>query len=170
MLLGRWQMRTALRQAEASHQTALEVADANYRIALEAAEASHRNALEVARRQAEAERVRWLTEARRAEYRLLENSLAQFRRTLMVPEPIAEDVQSAFDEVHESVNLIEAVGPEEVCRIAVRILGKCRMPTLDITFGRFPSLEDREHWWAQIRTLRHDFHDAVKGVLEGPWG
>ncbi len=40
-----------------------------HRIALEAAEASHRNALEVARRQGEAERVRWLTEARRAEYR-----------------------------------------------------------------------------------------------------
>jgi hypothetical protein len=38
VLLARWQMRTALRQAEASHRSALEVAEANHRSASEVAE------------------------------------------------------------------------------------------------------------------------------------
>lgn len=167
VLLGRWQMHTALRQVEASHRTALEVAAANHRNVLEAAEAGHRNAMELVRKQEEAERARWLAEARRAEYRLLQNSLAQFRRTLLAPDPIVEDVLSAFDEVHESVHSIEAVGPEEIYHLAVRILVACRVPAVTFQLGRSPSLEDRERWWNQIRSLRHDFHDAVKGVLEG---
>jgi len=58
VLVARWQMRTALAQAEASH----------------------RSTLEVTRQQIEAERDRWILDARRAEYRLFQNSLNQLRR------------------------------------------------------------------------------------------
>ncbi|MFG3283222.1 hypothetical protein [Streptomyces sp. NPDC048111] len=167
VLVSRWQLRAALRQAEVSHLAALQLAAENHRNALEAVEVNHRNALALARRQAEAERIRWLTEARRSEYRLFESALAQYRRALMAPEPLAEDVIAAFDEVHHSVNHIHAVGPEEVSRSASSILGECRQPAIDYQMGRAPDAERREECWARIRTLRRDFHDEAKTVLEG---
>ncbi|MFK0237755.1 hypothetical protein [Streptomyces vinaceus] len=169
VLLTRWQMRAALRQTEAGHHTAMEVAAANHRSALEAAEAGHRHALELARAQTRMERARWLAETRRVEYRFLQNSLAQYRRVLMAAEPLPEEVVSAFDEVHHGVNLIEAVGPEEVHRLAARILTACRVPAAAYQFGAAPSPDDRERWWARIKTLRHDFHDTTKKALDEPW-
>lgn len=187
VILARWQMRTALRQTEAAHRTALDVAEAarqsavaaakanhrsaleladvNQRRALEAAEANHRRALELARNQAEADRIRWLTEARRAEYRLFQNSLAQFRRALLARDLVVSEVEDAFNELHHAKLAIHSVGPEEVQFIASHVTATCWL----MTFRRLrraasPTLEDREAWWSQVRPHLAELNDVVKGA------
>lgn len=191
VLVARWQMRTALRQAEASHRTALEVAEAarqsavtaaeaSHRSALELAEASHRRALEAAEvhhhralelvhQQAEADRVRWLTEARRAEYMLLQNALAQFRRALFARHLSFGDVQDAFIEVHQAELVIQSVGPEEVFRIAQQISMQCRaIAMMRIPREGSPPWEVRETWWSEVRPFRDELLEAVSRVLDDP--
>lgn len=46
VLVGHWQRRAVLQQAESAYRAALETAEANHRTALEAAEANHRTAME----------------------------------------------------------------------------------------------------------------------------
>ncbi|MFF0084600.1 hypothetical protein ACFYR1_33530 [Streptomyces canus] len=178
VLLARWQMRTALRQAEASHRSALEVAEANHRSALEVVEANHRRALEaadadharameLARNQAESERFRWLTDKRHAEYRLFQNSLAQFRRVFLAPELVVQDVRDAFNDLHSLEKMIDSVGPEEVSERAHRIVGRCAR--LNLGVHREPSLAFREVYWSEIRPLRDELNEAVREVLNEAW-
>lgn len=189
ILLARWQMRTIQRQTEASHRAALEVAEtarqstlaaaeanhrsamelaeANHRRVLEAAEAQHMRDLELARNQAEIERVRWLTEARRADYRLFQTALSQFGRALLTRDLVVAQVTDAFDALHQAELVIQSMGPEEVYLIAREISVRCR--SIDMRVGRPHAPEERLDWWSEVRPFRDELHDAVKRILEDPW-
>ncbi|MFC8222398.1 hypothetical protein ACFUTY_30055 [Streptomyces sp. NPDC057362] len=150
VLVARWQMRTTLAQAEASHRTALE-----------AAKASHRSALEVTRQQAEAERDRWILDARRAEYRLFQNSLNQLRRTLERSGADGSEMEEALHEVHDSSHRIAEVGPDEVHRIAKFIRERC------YPIRTWPRDRRVELWRLQVAPARVSLDEAINEVISG---
>jgi hypothetical protein len=154
VLLGRWQMRTALAQARESHRTAMEVAEAN-----------HRNALELARRGVEAERDRWLREARRAEYRCFQHALGQLRRSLSAEVTTEEELRAAYDEVHDSSHRIAEVGPNEVHDIADIIRRRCYA----IPISWPGSVEQRmDLWTGTVAPLRVELDAAIRAAVGDP--
>ncbi|MGW5017107.1 hypothetical protein [Streptomyces cacaoi] len=154
VLLGRWQMRTALAQARESHRTAMEVAEAN-----------HRSALELARRGAEAERDRWLLEARRAEYRFFQNALGQLRRALSSQATTEEELRAAYDDVHDSSHRIAEVGPDEVHSIVDVIRRQCY--TIPISWPG--SVEQRMELWTEtVAPLRVELDAAIRAAVGSP--
>ncbi|MFE0804277.1 hypothetical protein [Streptomyces sp. NPDC058812] len=182
VLMARWQMRTALAQSEASHraalavaqanhQTALAAAEANHRTALEAAEANHRSALETARNQVIAERARWIAEARRAEYKLFQSSLAQFRRALIADELEFKDLKEALNELHEAHHALRMVGPAAVSGVAQTILyGHCLHITNHV--DRSPGLAQQERaemWRTRLSPLRTELDEAISLVNAVRW-
>ncbi|WP_329125081.1 hypothetical protein [Streptomyces sp. NBC_01353] len=190
VLVSRWQMRTTLVQSEANYRAALEVAEANHRAALEVADASHqhaletaeanhqkalelaaaghRSALEVARRQAEAEHLRWIAEARTAEYRLLENTLTQFRRLALANEVDRNALSDIDHELHQICYSIQQLGTDEVYRVATHIHGAFRAFS---AFHVSDTHSERETWWrGSITPLRAKLSEAVKRVLDGSLG
>ncbi|MGK5628890.1 hypothetical protein [Streptomyces sp. URMC 123] len=189
VLIARWQMRTTLAQSEATyraalevaevnhraalevldanHQKALETAEANHQRALELAAASHRGALDVARKQAEAEHLRWITEARTAEYRLFEASLAQFRRVFLADEVVKNELIDAHHEMHRSRYAIRQLGPGEVYDVVERIDLQCGL--ILVRFAKRTSqipIERAEWWQRAIAPLRLELGEAVKGMLD----
>jgi hypothetical protein len=150
VLVAHWQMRTTLAQAEASHRTALAAAEAN-----------HRSALEVARQQAEAERDRWILDARRAEYRLFQNSLNQLRRALEQSGADDSEMEEALHEVHDSSHRIAEVGPDEVHRIAKFIRERC------YPMRTWPRDRRVELWRLQVAQARVSLDEAINEVISG---
>ncbi|MGW1254474.1 hypothetical protein ACWD5Q_04625 [Streptomyces sp. NPDC002513] len=148
VLVARWQMRTALAQAEASHRTALE-----------AAEASHRSTLEVMRQQIEAERDRWILDARRAEYRLFQNSLNQLRRALERSGADDSEMHEALHEVHDSSHRIAEVGPDEVHRIAKFLREQCYV------MHTWPRERRVELWRLHVAPARTSLDEAINEVI-----
>lgn len=184
VLIARWQMRTALAQseanyrtalgvAEANHRAALEVVDANHQKAMEAAEASHQRALElaaeshrsamdVAGQQGAAEHRRWMVEARSAEYRNFENSLAEFRRAFLTHHADSDHLVDVLAELHRSRYYIGHLGPDEVVSIVERIDLLCQTLAMHVELG------ERAEWWrSRIRPLRTNLSEAVKRALIG---
>ncbi|MEU6341824.1 hypothetical protein ABZ883_12855 [Streptomyces sp. NPDC046977] len=154
VLLGRWQMRTALAQTRESHRTAIELAEAN-----------HRHALELARRGAEDERDRWLLEVRRAEYRYFQNALGQLRRALSSQATTHEELRAAYDEVHDCSHRIAEVGPDEVHDIVNVIRRQCY--TIPISWPG--SAEQRVALWTEtIGPLRDELDTAVRSAVGNP--
>ncbi|MFI1417133.1 hypothetical protein ACH4VX_03925 [Streptomyces sp. NPDC020731] len=166
VLVARWQMRTVLAQAEASHQTALAVAEANYRSALEVAEAGHRTALEVARNGVKAERDLWMLEARRAEYRYFQIALDQLRRAVM-SDPCG-DLWGVYHDVHDSSHRVAEIGPDEVDDAARAIRHRCY--PIPISWAGAPREQRARAWETQITPLRLEFDEAVRQVISGQPG
>ena len=174
VLVARWQMRTALAQAEAGHRTALAQAEANHRAAMEVAEASHRNALEVteancrnalavAREPVKAERDRWMFEARRAEYRYFQVAVDQLRRALLNGVDRG-DLWDLYYEVHDSIHRVAEVGPEEVTDAARVLLDHCyNMP------WAWPASAEqrRDRWETTVSPLRMELDEAIHRAISG---
>ncbi|MFJ9139062.1 hypothetical protein ACIRRT_38985 [Streptomyces sp. NPDC102256] len=154
VLLGRWQIRTALAQARENHRTAMEVAEAN-----------HRSALELARRGLAVERDRWLLEARRAEYRYFQNALGQLRRVLATQATTQAELRAAYEDVHDSSHRVAEVGPDEVHDIANVIRDHCyTIPT------SWPaSVAQRMDLWTEtVAPLRAELDAAIRASVGNP--
>ncbi|MFD8076084.1 hypothetical protein ACFV3E_25925 [Streptomyces sp. NPDC059718] len=129
LLVAQWQKRAALAQAAAA-----------YRAALDSAETNHRAALDVVTKQAEADRERWLQEARRAVYPVFQNALGRFRRAITE----GGDVRAAGNDIHDLVHEVGTLGPTEVTRLAHDISKRCTPITMQAEWRPLSPEEGRE--------------------------
>ncbi|MFJ2833536.1 hypothetical protein ACIPC1_39350 [Streptomyces sp. NPDC087263] len=175
VLIARWQKRTALEQAEATHRTALEVAEATHRTALavadathratlEQAEANHRAALEIADGQAEAERIRRLVAARWTAYDHLRSELTKFRTSLLNGEDQSK-LREIYDGIHDANHQIQEVGPLEVVRIGRHIQLKCEDILRQVRGQAMPLQACEEAWKTEISPLRTALHQTIARVM-----
>ncbi|MFF8940830.1 hypothetical protein ACF1A5_00870 [Streptomyces sp. NPDC014864] len=157
VLIARWQMRAMLAQAEISH-----------RATLEAAQLTQQGALEAVRAQSERERHRWLTEARRASYRLFQHSLSEFRRTIMSDEVDMVRLSEAYYGVHDTGHEIAEVGPDNVTGLASRLTTECELLRHDVALGHLASRQEREDLWnGLVAPLRKHLDEAIYDALAG---
>ena len=189
LVVARWQKRTALEQAEASHRTALEVAEANHRAALEQAEANHRTALSVAeasRRSAlevvkethrnelksahlladiEQERLRRQVSQTTAVQ--FQGAIDRFRRAVLAEAVRTDELQDYYNDIHEFEHVLSMVASSEVRGHAFgikRIAEEILLSAQDL------ALEARaELWRERVTPKRGQLDDAINQELRSPW-
>ncbi|WP_406505438.1 hypothetical protein [Streptomyces sp. NBC_01602] len=174
-LIARWQMRTALAQAEANHRSALELAEANHRSALELAEANHRSALELAeanhrsalelaRNELDSERIRWLSEARRTRYAAYWDTLTRFRNLLLTDPVDQSAVAEAAMALHDQYGAVLQVGPAEVTHVVSAIRQQGARWSVRIPRTHHAA---QELWEVEFSPLRAELSAAIRRVYTG---
>ncbi|MEU1019052.1 hypothetical protein [Streptomyces sp. NPDC005898] len=167
-LVGHWQKRAVLAQAEAAHRTAMAQAEAAHRTAMEVAEKTHQSALEVLRRQNRAETERRKREERHARYMGMQNALSEMREAVFA-EPFDQlQVRAAGSHVHraEHALAIHAVS-ERVATLARSVT----YVALGIIWPRHArssiSAADAPRYWAEVvAPLRRELDEAIRDELE----
>ncbi|WP_225840548.1 hypothetical protein [Streptomyces sp. NK08204] len=129
VVIARWQLRSALDQAQLAYRAAIEAAEAAHRTALQQAEAAHRTALEVAHAQIKADHDKWLEEAQRTSFHAFQSAVGRFRRKLEEGANRRELLNTASD-LHDLQYELSLVCPEELSRLARNLYSACRFEVL----------------------------------------
>ncbi|GAA2978177.1 hypothetical protein Sfulv_60610 [Streptomyces fulvorobeus] len=166
-LVGHWQKRAVLAQAEAAHRTAMAQAEAAHRTALEVAEKTHRGALEVLRRQNQAETERRRREERHARYMGIQNALSEMREAVFAEPYDPQAVREAGSHVHRAEHALAMHASRRVSSlargvtyVALRIIWP-RSARSTISAAHAP-----RYWAEEVAPLRRELDEAVRDELE----